>query len=114
MYSTLLLFFVVVVWHLSSDFILLFIEILTFKQTPHTSHSFKDDEEAVFHFRYFIDYFFFFFWLNFLILLKFGEKNEMGILFFFLIWLIHFLDRVFFLPFFLVSAEFSLLLVGFL
>ena len=61
MYSTLLLFFVVVVWHLSSDFILLFIEILTFKQTPHTSHSFKDDEEAVFHFRYFIDYFFFFF-----------------------------------------------------
>ena len=45
MYSTLLLFFVVVVWHLSSDFILLFIEILTFKQTPHTSHSFKDDEK---------------------------------------------------------------------
>lgn len=60
MYSTLLLlFFVVVVRHLSSDFILLFIEILTFKQTPQTSHSFKDDAEAVFPSRCFVDYFFF-------------------------------------------------------
>ena len=52
---------VVVVWHLSSDFILLFIEILTFKPTLQTSHSFKDDEEVVLHSWCFIDYFFFFF-----------------------------------------------------
>ena len=75
---------VVVIWYLSSDCILSFIEILTCKQTPHTSHSFKDDREVVFHSRCFIDYsfFFVFFWLKFLILLEFAEKNEMGVLFF--------------------------------